>query len=77
MASITCLYRLIQSSAGIAYGTMEKDNLRGGFNTVVFEDLSLERNVYLLKEKLGLFCVTPEEGTRTHRKYRELTNASV
>lgn len=56
------LYRLSQSSACTSLRTTEKDNLGGRFDTTVFEDLSLKRNVYLLKEMLGLFCVAPEEG---------------
>lgn len=62
-----CLYGFSQSSASTSLGTTEKDNLEGRFDTVEFEDLALERNVYLLKEMLGLFCVDPEKGTWTHR----------
>lgn len=63
----------MQSSASISLGTMEKDTLGDGFDTTVFENLSLERSV------LGLFCVTPEDGGRAHKngKHRELRRCLI
>lgn len=47
-SSHSVLIQISSSFASTSLGTAEKDSLGGGFDTIVFEDLSLERNVRII-----------------------------
>lgn len=47
-SSHSVLIQISSNFASTSFGIAEKDSLVGGFDTIVFEDLSLERNVRMI-----------------------------